>query len=646
MFTQLTSYGYVDCNHQILKCQFVTKSINSQHLQATDTFASIGPDAIDTIIDNSTVQTVATNDILFRAGDVYRDCLYILYNGDADLRRPNGEVVHLHDGALLGLSNYLDGHPYSSTAEAVSDCTFLVLPAPKLQQLEQQFPSLFNAINHIVAERIRARSLQAKNTISGALGAPVRNAMKSPMATCQGRISLREAFTTMQQRRIGSLGVLDEDGSLLGILTCSGLSEALAIDGADREDSVMRAACQTPFTIDAQAPLWQAEEILHRNSVKYLVVTENNKHVGVISESDILKALVAHKSTYIERAQRAASFDDLHDTYQSLYKAAREIWDTNRLASRAVKLLTDIHLQIQKRCITLTLDEMETDLRSMPSRHYAVLIMGSGGRHEMLLNPDQDNALIIADEPGPLSDNELQWFETFARRLNDNLARIGYILCPGEIMANNPMFRKTLSQWKHQITHLVRHPNERAARWSNIVMDFDALYGDEPLVNQLRVFLLDQIRTHQSLLGFMVEDDAEGRPPLGFFNRLLTADKGEHRGTIDIKRNGIRLITDAARIYALSAGINSNNTIDRLRGLVIQGVLSNDLVDSSVVAYEELLNILLEHQISLCEKGLAPNKYINPDHLSAPQRSTLRAALRAIKRLQDQLQGHFGLSPY
>jgi CBS domain-containing protein len=624
----------------------VTEAINSQHLLATDTFASIGPDAIDTIIDNSTVQTVYANSILFRAGDDYRQCLYILYSGDTDLRRPNGEVVHLHNGALLGLSNYLDGHPYSSTAQAVSECTFLVLPAPKLKQLEQQYPSLFNAINHIIAERIRARSVQAKTTISGALSTPVRNAMKSPIATCQGEISLREAFSVMQQRRIGSLGVLDDNGDLLGILTCSGLSEALAINGADREESVMRAACQTPFTVNADAPLWQAEETLHANNVKYLVVKENQQHVGVISESDILKALVAHKSTYLERAQRANSFDELSNTYQSLYRAAREIWDSNRLASRAVRLLTDIHLQLQKRCIELTLDDLRKDQQGDPPRDYAVLIMGSGGRHEMLLNPDQDNGLIIADEPGPMSADEQQWFEQFARRLNDNLARIGYILCPGGIMAGNAMFRKTLSQWQDQIAHLVRHPNEKAARWSNIVMDFNTLYGNGQLVNQLRSYLLDQLKRHRALLGFMVEDDAEGRPPLGFFNRLLTADKGEHQGTIDIKRNGIRLITDAARIYALSAGVTSNNTIDRLRGLVIQGVLSNDLVDSSVVAYEELLNILLEHQVSQCEQGREPNKYINPDHLSAPERSTLRAALRAIRRLQDQLQGHFGLSAF
>ncbi len=621
-------------------------NIKAQTLLTTDTFASFEPEAITAIIENSTVHSVPANEYLFRPGDDYKNCLYILYKGNVHLRRANGEILELGAGAFLGLSNYLDGHPYSASALATSNCTFLVLPAPKLKQLENQYPEIFNSINHIIAERIRSRSLLAKNTISGALSTPVRNAMKSPMSSVHGELTLREAFSLMQQRKIGSLGVLDNDDQLLGILTCSGLSEALALKDAKPEQSVMQAACQTPFTVFADAPLWQAEETLHSNGVKYLVVMDENQPVGVISESDILKALLEQKSTYIERAKTAISINELHYSYKSLHKAAREIWDTNRLASRAVHLLTDIHLTIQKRCVELTLEALEADQYGPPPRNFSMLIMGSGGRHEMMLNPDQDNGLIIDDEPGLLTGDEEDWFQQFAEQVTQNLDRVGYILCPGDIMASNPMFRKTLTQWQSQISHLVKHPNQKGARWSNIVFDFNTLYGDDHLTHQLRSFLLEKLQRRNKLLGFMVEDDAEGSPPLGFFNRLLTVEEGEYEGTIDIKRNGIRLIADAARIFALSAGLSSSNTIDRLQGLVRQGVLSNDLVDSSIVAYEELLNVLLEHQITQRDAGMEPNKYINPQSLSVPERSTLRAAMRAIKRLQDKLQGEFGLTPF
>ena len=231
------------------------ENINPQTLLTTDTFASFAPEAVNAIIENSTVQTVPVNEYLFRPGDEYKNCLFILYKGTVHLRRVNGEILELGAGVFIGLSNYLDGHPYSASALATSNCTFLVLPAPKLKHLEKEYPELFNSINHIIAERIRSRSLLAKNTISGALSTPVRNAMKSPMSTCHGELSLREAFLLMQQRKIGSLGVLDSSDRLLGILTCSGLSEALVINGERPEESVMRAACQTPFTISTDAPL-------------------------------------------------------------------------------------------------------------------------------------------------------------------------------------------------------------------------------------------------------------------------------------------------------------------------------------------------------------------------------------------------------
>jgi CBS domain-containing protein len=140
----------------------------------------------------------------------------------------------------------------------------------------------------------------------------------------------------------------------------------------------------------------------------------------------------------------------------------------------------------------------------------------------------------------------------------------------------------------------------------------------------------------------MVEDDAEGRPAVGLFNQLLTSHDARHKGKIDIKRNGLRLVADAARIYALHAGLPETNSRRRLKALVHQGVLNRDLVDSVLDAFEELLDLLLMHQVEQLEQGLAPDKFIDPDALSWQTRAVLRVSMRAIKRLQDQLQGQFG----
>jgi CBS domain-containing protein len=208
------------------------------------------------------------------------------------------------------------------------------------------------------------------------------------------------------------------------------------------------------------------------------------------------------------------------------------------------------------------------------------------------------------------------------------------------------MFHKTLSQWRQQISHMVRQPNNKSARWGNIVFDFTTLYGDDLLTRKLREHLLKELHGNDTLLGYMVEDDAEGRPPLGFFNQLLTMEDKVHKGKIDIKRNGLRLIADAARIYALHAGLTETNTRERLKTLVHLGILNRDLIDSILAAFDELLHLLIVHQIEQVEQGEIPDKFITPDLLSWQTRSVLRVSMRAIKRLQDQLQGQFGRSAF
>jgi CBS domain-containing protein len=296
--------------------------------------------------------------------------------------------------------------------------------------------------------------------------------------------------------------------------------------------------------------------------------------------------------------------------------------------------------------VELTLEDMQQQGHGAAPRAFALLIMGSGGRREMMLDPDQDNGLIIEDAAGPLSAGETRWFARFAGALNDNFATVGYRLCPGDIMARNPTYHKTLGEWQAQIHHLLRHPSEKAARWSNIVFDFDTLYGDDGLTSALRKTLLTSLQQENKLLAFMAEDDAEGQPAIGWFNRLITADDKNRKGRIDIKRNGSRIICDAARIFALSAGVTSCNTYDRLNSLVHQGTLSADLVDSVITAYDELMDLLLSHQLDCDERGQPIDNLIDPDTLSGQAKEALRMAMRAIKRLQDILQGRFGLSNF
>ncbi|MFP3874355.1 MAG: putative nucleotidyltransferase substrate binding domain-containing protein [Thiohalophilus sp.] len=582
--------------------------------------------------------------VLFREGDVYPGRLYLLIEGRIGIRRQDGLQFEVAPGELLGLSNYLDKSPYHSTATALTPVELLEIPDAALKQLESSHPAIADLISRTIAERIRTRSWRSQ-VEQGPLAQPVRSIMKSPLSTCHTGLSLREAFLIMQDRKIGSLGVLDDNDELFGVLTYAGLAEALALKGVTPGHPLDEAACDTPRTIDSTAPVWQAHDLLSSYNTKYLIVTEDARPVGLVSQTDLLRSLISADNSLLERIDQARTLDECRRHYDNLYQYASQCQQTNRYTSQAVRLLSHAHLHLQRRVVELTLAEMASEHGPPPCR-YALLIMGSGGRQEMLLNPDQDNGLIIDDRDGPPDAGTLDWFEQFAEKLNPNLDQAGYILCPGDIMARNPMFRKTLSQWQQQFTHLVNKPNLKGAVWSNIVFDFDTLYGDDSLTYTLRRHLLNALQENTRLLDYMVEHDAEGKPAIGLFNRLVTSDTEQDRGSIDIKRNGLRIIADAARVYALANGITQRNTLDRLKALVHRGVLSADLVDAVSFAYEELLDMILQNQIQQKRTQQPLDKRIYPEQLTDQMRSLLRMSMRAIKRLQDRLQGQFGRAAF
>lgn len=597
---------------------------------------------VDALLDVGTIRSYAAGEDVFRAGDAYRNSVYIHLDGELEQISGRGDQRQAVPGDLIGLANYLDGADYRSTAHAAGPCYLLAVPDSAVRRLERESPAFFEAINRALAARMR-KARQVRESVRGTLGRPVRQFMHTPLASCGPETNLAQAYDTLAERQIGSLGVIGHAGELVGLLTPMSICEALIHRGARPQDSVLSSACLTPYSVTQDTPLWQVEELQQRNRIKYVVVIDDHDvPIGMVSQTDLVRALAAPPDTLDSEIAGAPDLDALARLTQGIPETARQAHESHRSPARALRALTDAHLAVQHRAVELVLQEMRLRGLGEPPVRFALLIMGSGGRGEMLLRTDQDNGLLIDDRAGS---DEREWFRQFSEALNPALERVGYPLCPGGIMANNPAFRRTLREWCDQVTYLVDHPGEDSARWSTIVFDFVTQYGDDALTAELRAHLNRELRRAPGLLKMMARDDAAGRPALGLFNRLVTTT---HAGAeaIDIKRNGLRIIVDAARIFALRHGVSRSGTTERLGALARQGVFDADFIDGVRIAFEELEDLLLSHQLAQAARGETPDKYLRPARLSANDRERLRVSLRAAKRLQERLQEQFGVDAY
>lgn len=611
-------------------------------LAQSNIFHDLDPRMLDRMLEDGERRELIDGDIIFRADQHYTGEIYIIIDGEVVIQRSNGQAYSLGTGDFVGLSSFLDNAPYSSTSFCKGKCDLLVLNDNTFQEVKDDFPGLSTAVNRSIADRIRRWNPGRRGT-TGVLIQPVRSFMTVPFAACDAGASVESALNIMRSRKIGSLGVTDDEGHLLGLVTPTSIAEAVVLKDVDPQLSLSEIGVEDAFTLSPDDQLWEAEQMQQDHGIKYLVVVEDGAPVGMVSQTDIVRALCmqAQRNILIGRASEAASMEELKDLFDRLDECASGALEYNRRAANALRILSETHLAILRRCVELTVEALENEGKPRPSVKFAVLIMGSGGRKEMMLEPDQDNGIILADDAQTRDEKNVEWFKLFSERMNESMDAIGYPLCPGDIMARNPMFHKTLSEWKEQISHLADHPTEKAARWSNVVFDFDTLYGDDSLTVSLRKHVHDLLSDNQLLLSFMVEDDAEGRPPIGIFNRLITSDEAGSKGRIDVKRNGLRIIADAARIYALSRGINACNTHDRINALVRLGVIDADFADSVLSAYEELITMVLDHQLEQNRRGEEPDKLINPDEMSPHMREVLRDSMLAVKRFQEKLQGEF-----
>jgi CBS domain-containing protein len=275
----------------------------------------------------------------------------------------------------------------------------------------------------------------------------------------------------------------------------------------------------------------------------------------------------------------------------------------------------------------------------LPPARWCWLGLGSEGRLEQTLSSDQDNALVFSASDDGEARQLRELFLPFAREANQTLAECGFPLCDGEVMAGNPRWCLSLSEWKENFAAWVRTPEPEALLNAAIFFDFQPLGGDTKLAAKLRRTLSDLTRGNEIFLRMMTVNALAASPPLGRLRDFAT--DAESGGAIDLKKFGSRIFVDAARILALGAGIAATATAPRLRQVAAEGIMTSANAEAAVHAFHALQGIRLAMQTGGSPGHQAPGNLLDPDCLNVFDRGVLLEALRQARQLQQRLKTRF-----
>ncbi len=462
----------------------------------------------------------------------------------------------------------------------------------------------------------------------------------APLARVPHTASCRETIEAMAAERASAALVVDAGGRPLGIVTEQDVVRRIAFKLAPETPiaTVMTAPVET---IQAEDYVFHAIARMRRRRLRHMPMTgDDGRILGVLDLHRAYAGAIAGMVALIDELTHEATLDGLKEVKKAQVALADALFEETLPAPEIQALLSDINRDIHARIAGLAEAAMREAGWGDPPAKYCLIVMGSGGRGENFLYPDQDNGIVIDEYPDDAHLAIDAWFVAFAERLTLSLAAIGFPLCKGNVMATNPLWRKTRAQWREQTAIWFRQRLGPAARYADIFFDFAPAAGEAAYAAELRAHVTPLVAENAGFLRDIHDLQANHTTALGWFGRIR--GDTEQRGMVNVKYRGTLPLVDAVRLLGLKHRVGESSTAGRIAALAARGIVGPDERDDLAGAFANLTRILLRQQLNDFKAGHAVGNFVPLRALSRWDRRRLIDSFRSIEALRERVAVEIG----
>ena len=122
----------------------------------------------------------------------------------------------------------------------------------------------------------------------------VRSVMTKLVITTKTESSVREAAELMRKKNVGSI-VVTSEGKPVGIVTERDMVERVVARGLDASKVQMKEIMsKSLITTTGEMPIIEAIRMMQKKKIRRLLIMENKKLIGIITQRDLLRALAFH----------------------------------------------------------------------------------------------------------------------------------------------------------------------------------------------------------------------------------------------------------------------------------------------------------------------------------------------------------------
>ncbi|MFB9217929.1 DUF294 nucleotidyltransferase-like domain-containing protein [Vibrio sinaloensis] len=578
-------------------------------------------------------------------GDEIHD-LYMVRSGVVEVYRRKGELYNrLDEGALFGQMGLLTNNKVRFPAKATKDTLLYCIPESVFQELYDTQEVFADFVEVEDNARLR-QAVSSTNEQNDLTTSKVRTLLTGEAPYIDQSESIQNAAIKMAEENVSSLLIInpdvleddeDDHSPLVGIITDRDLCTRVLAQGLDPSDNVSSVMTTEVISLDHNAYVYEAMLTMLRYNVHHLPVLKDKQPIGIIEATDIVRYESQNSLLLVSSIFQQQSIEELASLSEQVKDSFVRLVNEDANSHMVGSAMSVIGRSFKQRIIELAEEEL-----GEPPVPYCFVALGSMGRDEQLLVTDQDNAIILDNTY--VKDEHDAYFAELAKRVCDGLDKCGYTYCTGDIMATNPEWRMTRTEWEECFADWIDNPNPKALLNASIFFDLDGVYGRLKWAEQLNGFIIRRARKNNRFLACLARNAMNRTPPLGFFKDFVMEKDGQHKNSINLKRRGTAPLADLIRVHALAVGSRSKNSFERLDDVHEAGILPKGKARDLRDALEFISMVRIRHQAYDVENQTEPDNNIEPENLSDFERRNLKDAFQILSNAQNFLKFRYQAS--
>ncbi len=544
-----------------------------------------------------------------------------------------GEVGEFHNDKLVKVYNNSNTFDADSLIYDKTEDTFTVLEELICFEMKKKdFKSLLDSNTEFknyfikdLANRIQsAKQKEYSTQMSGFMIARVSDSYLHEPCIVGANKPIMNALKEMEELKTNCI-LVSNDGKL-GIVTDSILRRHIIYGNYDKFGPIGPIALSPIITIEHNDFLFNALLSFTKNSIKRIVVTKENRVIGILEQLDLLSYFANHTYLVAVQIKKATSIKELKLASQDFINIIKKLHDKGTKVEYIAKLISELNEKVYEKLYEMI---VPTKL----GKKACLIVMGSEGRKEQMLKTDQDNALIIANG------ENIEQYKAYMEEFTKTLIDFGFPRCEGNIMVSNEYWRKNLNSYKKEIDRWLEAPSGDDYMHLAIFFDAMSVAGNQELLTELKNMIFEKIKDRSVFMANFAKAALLFETPIGMFTNLIS--KNNH---IDVKKGGIFPIVQGIRSMALENGIHVTNTNSRMRELKKLKVIDNSFCDALEEAFDTLLNLRLQERLRYFEHEEDSDNTIYIKNLNQLELELLKDSFKIINKFKDFLTHHFKLN--